>query len=62
MDTKSLQNELDELASRYGISIYVFMYSSPESYGHISGDGDSLHIFGLIKAISLGIEGKLIHL
>ncbi len=25
MDTKSLQNELDELASRYGISIYVFI-------------------------------------
>ena len=64
MDTKSLQNELDELASRYGISAYVFMHSSPESYGHIGGNvagsGNILHTFGLIEAVRLGIKGQLI--
>ena len=53
-EINALQQELNTLASRYGIQEYVFMYSSPVTYGHISGGPTgkilSPHVLGLIDA------------
>ena len=63
-ENKAIQKELNTLASRYGIQEYVFMHSSPVTYGHISGGPSgpiaTPHALGLIDTIRLVVLNRLV--
>ena len=64
-DIKPVGDELHSLALRYGISEYVFIYSSDDRFGHVSGNlkGPTLvvRVLGLIEAIRIYVREELVN-
>ena len=64
-DIKPVGDELHSLALRYGISEYVFIYSSDDRYGHVCGNlkGPTLviRVLGLIEAIRIYLREELLN-
>ena len=68
-DIKPVGDELHSLALRYGISEYVFIYSSDDLFGHVFGHvsgnlkGPTLviRVLGLIEAIRIYVREELVN-
>ena len=63
-EVQAITQELNSLAVRFGITEYVFIYTSPTSYGHISGSPDgpvpSTRILGMLEAVRLVMKTRMV--
>ena len=64
-EVRAITQELNSLATRFGITEYVFMHVSPTEYGHISGGNPpgpipAPRVLGLIDTIRLVVMTRLV--
>ena len=63
-EVRAITQELNSMATRFGITEYVFMHVSPTEYGHISGSPDgpipAPRVLGLIDTIRLVVMTRLV--